>query len=92
MGKQIKNEETNAEDRRGLPGYPHYPKKEDIYESGNKVPLDDKNDSGDSDIDLDVPGSELDDKNEVIGEEDEENNYYSLGGDQHTDLEENSGD
>lgn len=30
---------------------------------------------------LDVPGSELDDANEDIGEEDEENNYYSLGGD-----------
>lgn len=33
--------------------------------------------------DLDIPGSELDDENEKIGEEDEENNYYSLGGDRH---------
>lgn len=31
--------------------------------------------------DLDTPGEELDDMNEDIGEEDEENNYYSLGGD-----------
>jgi|SRR5690606_23596923 len=31
--------------------------------------------------DLDVPGAELDDENEALGEEDEENNYYSLGGD-----------
>lgn len=31
--------------------------------------------------DLDVPGSELDDANEEIGEEDEENNDYSLAGD-----------
>jgi len=31
--------------------------------------------------DLDVPGAEADDDNEAIGEEDEENNYYSLGGD-----------
>ena len=38
--------------------------------------------------DLDVPGSELDDADEKIGEEDEENNYYSLGGDDHDDLEE----
>ena len=38
--------------------------------------------------DLDVPGAELDDKNEMIGEEDEENNYYSLGGERHEDLEE----
>jgi len=36
--------------------------------------------------DLDVPGSELDDENEKIGSEDEENNYYSLGGDDHDDL------
>ena len=38
---------------------------------------------------LDVPGAELDDANELIGEEDEENNYYSLGGDDHSDLDEN---
>ena len=38
--------------------------------------------------DLDVPGAELDDANETLGEEDEENNYYSLGGDAHDDLEE----
>jgi len=30
--------------------------------------------------DLDIPGSEADDLNESIGEEDEENNSYSLGG------------
>jgi len=29
--------------------------------------------------DLDVPGSELDDKQEEIGSEDEENNFYSEG-------------
>ena len=33
--------------------------------------------------DLDVPGQEADDANEEIGEEDEENNEYSLGGDSH---------
>ncbi len=42
--------------------------------------------------DLDVPGSELDDKEEAIGKEDEENNYYSLGGDNHADLDENQGE
>lgn len=31
--------------------------------------------------DLDVPGASLDDEEERIGEEDEENNEYSLGGD-----------
>ncbi|WP_281239783.1 hypothetical protein [Flavobacterium praedii] len=38
--------------------------------------------------DLDIPGSELDDIQEEIGNEDEENNYYSLGGDDHNDLDE----
>lgn len=33
--------------------------------------------------DLDVPGSELDDNQEEIGSEDEENNLYSIGGDNH---------
>lgn len=37
---------------------------------------------------LDTPGSEIDDPNESIGEEDEENNYYSLGGDRHENLDE----
>jgi len=42
--------------------------------------------------DLDIPGGELDDAQEAIGNEDEENNYYSLGGDNHNDLEEDQGD
>ena len=41
--------------------------------------------------DLDVPGSELDDQQEKIGSEDEENNYYSIGGDNHNDLDEDNG-
>jgi hypothetical protein len=40
--------------------------------------------------DLDIPGSELDDAQEEIGSEDEENNHYSIGGDNH-DLEEDNG-
>ncbi len=42
--------------------------------------------------DLDIPGTELDDSQEDIGSEDEENNYYSLGGDRHEDLEEDEGE
>lgn len=45
-----------------------------------------------SDSDLDVPGSELDDKMEDIGSEDEENNYYSIGGDDHENLDEDKGE
>ena len=73
-----------------LPGYPTYPASEDLYaQSKEEEEIDpeviskDKDDnSGDN---LDVPGSELDDNQEEIGSEDEENNYYSLGGDDHED-------
>ena len=41
--------------------------------------------------DLDIPGAELDDTQEELGSEDEENNYYSIGGDNHNDLEEDNG-
>jgi len=37
--------------------------------------------------DLDVPGAELDDTQEELGSEDEENNYYSLGGEKKLDEE-----
>ncbi len=56
---------------------------------GNALPkLLPRNSSGQ---DMDVPGSELDDAQEAIGNEDEENNYYSLCGDDHNDLEEYNG-
>lgn len=55
------------------------------------VPLNEKSFEDDmSGADLDVPGSELDDAQEEIGNEDEENNYYSIGGDNHNDLEEST--
>jgi hypothetical protein len=37
--------------------------------------------------DLDIPGNEDDEDAPGSGKEDEENNYYSLGGDDHDDLE-----
>ena len=53
-----------------------------------KVAVDDPNarimkgyDDDESGSDLDIPGAELDDAQEDIGSEDEENNFYSLGGD-----------
>ena len=41
--------------------------------------------------DLDIPGNEQDEENMGSGIEDEENNYYSLGGDNHENLEEDQG-
>jgi hypothetical protein len=38
--------------------------------------------------DLDIPGADDDDSKEAVGSEDEENNSYSLGGEDHKDLEE----
>jgi hypothetical protein len=77
------------------PGYPVYPPKDDIYnadaEKVHYLDPDEKVDNPEEhslDDGLDVPGAELDDEMEAIGEEDEENNYYSLGGDDHNDLEE----
>ena len=40
--------------------------------------------------DLDIPGAELDDEQENIGSEDEENNGYSIGSDNHNNLEEDN--
>jgi len=38
--------------------------------------------------DLDVPGPETDDEEALAGSEDEENQYFSLGGDDHEKLDE----
>ena len=96
-------ESTNSGNN--LPGYPIYPESEDIY--NNYLEAKDINpedihktkelnetdwDNEYPDHDLDIPGSELDDDMENIGSEDEENNYYSLGGDDHDDLEEDQGE
>ena len=76
---------------------PVYKTEDDIYSKEKEEPLEDEDLPGkkksapaDKNLgdDLDIPGAELDDADESIGEEDEENNYYSLGGDDHDDLEE----
>ncbi|HLY68144.1 MAG TPA: hypothetical protein VKR53_00360 [Puia sp.] len=97
MDKKNKNKEE-GKTKPKIFGNPEYGASEDIYSHDEKIDSDDLDDDlrpakgkpkkklpGD---DLDVPGSELDDADEKIGEEDEENNYYSLGGDDHNDLEE----
>lgn len=87
----MKTQETKPGESKDFPGYPHYPRREDIFEQEDTVqPYEEHKD--DMGIGLDVPGSELDDTNEAIGEEDEENNYYSLGGDEHSNLEESEDD
>jgi len=72
----------------------NYNSSEDIYNQDDKLSLDiDGNienpnvERDDMEMNLDVPGSELDNSEEKIGSEDEENNYWSLGGENHEDLE-----
>lgn len=79
---------------------PIYPANEDIYYAAEEEQDTDPEDisktktsnDDESGNDLDVPGSELDNDQESIGSEDEENNYYSIGGDDHNDLEEDKGE
>ncbi|MNF27747.1 hypothetical protein D3C84_84080 [compost metagenome] len=42
--------------------------------------------------DLDIPDFDLDDELDIAGNEDEENSHYSIGGDDHNNLDENTGD
>ena len=100
--KKGKEEKKKNKNKKNLPGYEPYPPADDIFNQEQEVDIDlkdetqleninktpersKKNLTGES---LDVPGSELDDSQEDVGAEDEENNYYSIGGDKHEDLEE----
>jgi hypothetical protein len=62
----------------------NYPKTEDIFTQEDHISIDadgklTKNEdiNDDMEMNLDVPGSELDNAQEELGSEDEENNYYS---------------
>lgn len=102
--KTTKKAQPLEDELQPYPDYPAYPPEEDIFDKFEEEDLDPdkivdkgvtsvdasaKEDA--SDLDLDIPGSELDDPQEIIGSEDEENNYYSLGGDNHKELDENYG-
>lgn len=68
-------------------------KKKEIIKIDNVGILNEKDFEDDvSGSDLDIPGSELDDEQENIESEDEENNHYSIGGDNHNNLDENKGE
>ena len=78
------------EEKKAIPDSLHYPPSDDMYIKG--VQEENTEDEKINNTGLDVPGSELDDADEDIGSEDEENNYYSIGGDNHNDLEEDKGE
>ena len=87
---------TGNKIKKPIAGNPIYGPDEDIYNRAKKEELEEAEELKNEGLSplskgLDVPGSELDDENEKIGEEDEENNYYSIGGDAHEDLEEDKG-
>ena len=95
--KKNPQDQNDSQVRLSIPGNPVYPAKDDIYNRERKEILDENDVSGKQkkkpiasfDEELDVPGAELDNADEMIGEEDEENNYYSLGGEDHHNLDEN---
>ena len=98
MRKKLKKEADCAAEDKIFP-LPVYKAEDDIYIHDQKVSFEEddnslEKDSGYKELnpgeDLDIPGAELDDANEAIGEEDEENNYYSLGGDNKNSLEEDN--
>ena len=75
----------------------NYKEQEEDLNTRDTTEMNEPDERTDNDIDeeitgtdLDVPGSELDNEQEDIGSEDEENNYYSLGGDDHNNLDENN--
>ena len=106
--KEFGQRKEEEEDIFEFPGYPLYPKTDDIYNRSKEEQEIDpeditqrkegkekkhwENNEPEPVEELDVPGAELDDEEEKVGSEDEENNYYSLGGDEHDDLEEDKGD
>lgn len=71
------NQRKLEEGQQNFPGYPHSPKGEDIYDQNEEAPIPEEEEDP-LDMGLDVPGADEDDALEEIGEEDEENNYYSL--------------
>lgn len=96
MKKKANQPDNRSAEDKKFP-LPEYKPGDDIYNKAKEEPLDEDGEPvrsrarvTDKNLDdgLDIPGAELDDADEEIGEEDEENNYYSLGGDNHDDLEE----
>jgi hypothetical protein len=95
MSKKVKKSEKDSIEDEKFP-LPIYDKQDDIYSKEKEESFEEdisdkkklKREDKSLDDGLDIPGTELDDADEIIGEEDEENNYYSLGGDNHEALEE----
>jgi hypothetical protein len=103
LPQQVGNQEKDE-----LEGYPLYPEEEDIFLKGKrnrKLNPDDvlnftlpekpgnKKNPNENSVSEDLDLLEVEPDEEVqLGIEDEENNYYSLGGDDHIDLEENQGE
>ena len=88
---QTDKNNNDKTDKNPLPGNPIYSEKDDIYNHEEKESFEEDSSLNEEepieepqpdpsllDEGLDVPGAELDDADEIIGEEDEENNYYSL--------------
>ena len=72
---------------------PEDPTKKKTFDAPNSLaPSSEETDNAHLGSDLDIPGVEFDNWQVDIANEDEENDYYSIGGDNHTDLEETNDD
>ncbi len=81
LEEEIDKEEKDESDDREIPLEDFSPEVRDQIKTPDDDDWNTENfDTDHSGDDLDVPRSELDDAEEEVGEEDEENNYYSLGG------------
>jgi hypothetical protein len=94
----MNSKKQNADAEKGdekLPGYPHYPAREDIYNQEEKTAFDEeeipKNEGASIENELDIPSTKLDDQDEAIGQEDEENNVDGISGDDDGNPEEDNG-
>lgn len=80
----MENQDKQEEIKKNLKEMDYAPE-EDIFNKEDHISLDaegngiiDGENQESMTMDLDVPGSDLDNQQEKIGSEDEENNYYSL--------------
>jgi hypothetical protein len=103
-----KEQKPGKDKEEQFPGYPSHPPGEDIYKHEEKVGRIDADEDGlithtgklvtenandeTSIAGLDVPGADLDADKEALGQGDEENQYFSLGGENHEGLEEQRSD
>ncbi len=86
------NEDIYNKEREDREADPENPQKKKNWKKKYKKANEKDFEDVETGSDLDVPGSRRDEDAEDEGLDDEENDYYSLGGEDHEDLEDDWGD